>query len=121
MVISPVSIGLASAPEASSGGCGCGGCGCGGGEATEVTGASAPEATTTTGTSAAYLVDGMTCGHCVNAVTEELSAVPGVTDVSVELVADGTSTVTVRSGAPLAVADVQAALDEAGYALVGQG
>ena len=120
MVISPVSIGLASAPVTSSGGCGCGGCGCGGGE-TSTEGTGTAEATTTTGTSAAYLVDGMTCGHCVNAVTEELSAVPGVTDVSVELVADGTSTVTVRSVAPLTTADVRAALDEAGYSLVGQG
>ena len=129
MVISPVSIGLASTPAPSEGGgCGCGGCGCGGGgsaEATTVTTVTTVTTATTDtaaeeSTSAAYAVDGMTCGHCVKAVTEELSALPGVTDVGVELVAGGTSTVTVRSAAPLAVADVRAAVDEAGYALVGQ-
>lgn len=61
-----------------------------------------------------YLVDGMTCGHCSGAVTDELSALPGVHDVSVDLVAGGTSSVTVVSDAPLAEADVAAALDEAG-------
>jgi copper chaperone CopZ len=59
----------------------------------------------------------MTCGHCVTAVTEELSQVPGVTGVDVELVADGTSTVTVTSDAPLDESAVAAAVDEAGYAL----
>ena len=64
-----------------------------------------------------YGVTGMTCGHCVTAVTEELSQVPGVTGVDVELVADGTSTVTVTSDAPLDESAVAAAVDEAGYAL----
>ncbi len=32
-----------------------------------------------------YTVSGMTCGHCVNAVTEEVSAIPGVTEVNVDL------------------------------------
>ncbi|WP_380164858.1 heavy-metal-associated domain-containing protein [Jannaschia sp. R86511] len=63
-------------------------------------------------------VVGMTCGHCVSAVTEELSALPGVTDVSVDLVAGGTSPVTVRSEQPLDDAAVAAAVDEAGYELV---
>ena len=40
-------------------------------------------------------VDGMTCGHCVSAVTSELSALPGVKDVTVELVVGGSSTVSV--------------------------
>lgn len=66
-------------------------------------------------------VTGMTCGHCVNSVTEELTAIPGVSDVDVELVSDGTSTVTVHSATPIDSHAVKAALDEAGdYQLVGQ-
>ena len=61
-----------------------------------------------------YLVTGMTCGHCVNAVTAELSALTGVSGVSVDLVPGGSSPVTVTSEAPLAPAAVLAALDEAG-------
>ena len=66
-----------------------------------------------------YRVTGMTCGHCVGAVTEELTALDAVTDVSVDLVAGGTSTVHVTSSAPLSRDDVAAAVDEAGYALAG--
>jgi copper chaperone CopZ len=66
-----------------------------------------------------YQVTGLTCGHCVSAVTEELRALPEVTDVQVDLVAGGVSTVTVTSAQPLAEDDVAAALDEAGdYQLV---
>jgi len=65
----------------------------------------------------AYRVTGMTCGHCSAAVTEELSALPGVTSVDIDLVADGTSTVTVSSDAPLDDSVVAAAVDEAGYEL----
>jgi copper chaperone CopZ len=64
-----------------------------------------------------FPVVGMTCGHCVQSVTEELTELSGVTDVDVELVAGGTSQVTVTSDAPLARDDVAAAVDEAGYAL----
>ena len=32
-----------------------------------------------------YPVEGMTCGHCVAAVTEEVKQIPGVTDVAVTL------------------------------------
>lgn len=67
------------------------------------------------GTSTTLLVDGMTCAHCVGSVTEELSAVPGVEDVSVVLTAGGTSTVTVRSAAPLDRDALHAAVVEAGY------
>ena len=126
MTISPVTIGSAPAPaRESAGGCGCGGCGCGSAEAAS----SADEMTVAVstdvcdlpaGTTADYAVDGMTCGHGVKSVTEELSAVTGVSDVAVTLVAGGTSTVTVTSAAPLDVADVRAALDEAGYQLAGQ-
>ncbi len=63
-------------------------------------------------------VAGMTCGHCVSAVTEELTQLPGVSDVSIDLVAGGTSPVTVTSDRPLDDTAVAAAVDEAGYELV---
>ena len=66
-----------------------------------------------------YAVTGMTCGHCVGAVREELAALDGVTSVAVDLVPGGTSTVEVTSTAPLAEDAVRAAVDEAGYALAG--
>jgi len=66
-----------------------------------------------------YTVTGMTCGHCVAAVTEELNALPGVQGVTIDLVAGGDSTVTVTSAAPLAEQAVREAVDEAGYALQG--
>lgn len=66
-----------------------------------------------------YRVTGMTCEHCAAAVTDELSALDGVTDVTVHLVPGGTSTVTVKSAAPLDSALVAEAIDEAGYALAG--
>jgi copper chaperone len=72
----------------------------------------------TTSTST-YLVNGMTCGHCVASVTDELRSLPGVRDVTVDLVADGDSRVVVDSAQPLAETDVRAAVDEAGYRLVG--
>lgn len=65
-----------------------------------------------------FRVSGMTCSHCVKAVTEELTALDGVQDVSVDLVCGGTSTVTVASRAPLDGDAVREAVDEAGYALV---
>lgn len=61
-----------------------------------------------------YPVTGMTCGHCEHAVTSELKTLDGVTDVTVELVAGGTSTVTITSREPLDESQVAAALDEAG-------
>lgn len=61
-----------------------------------------------------YAVTGLTCQHCVNAVTEEVSALAGVDDVRVALDAGGTSTVTVTSSSPLTDEQVAAALDEAG-------
>ena len=66
-----------------------------------------------------YDVTGMTCAHCVQAVTDEVSAIPGVRDVDIELVAGGTSVVTVVSASPLPEATVRDAIDEAGYELVG--
>lgn len=70
-------------------------------------------------TTSTYRVTGMTCGHCVAAVTEELQSLDGVTDVTIDLVAGGTSTVTVASDQPLDDAAVAEAVDEAGYALAG--
>jgi copper chaperone len=71
-------------------------------------------------TSAVYTVSGMTCDHCVAAVTEELSKLDDVEDVTVDLVAGGESAVTVSSRAPLEEAVVREAVDEAGYDLVGR-
>lgn len=65
-------------------------------------------------TTQSYAVAGMTCGHCAGAVTSELKSLDGVTEVQVDLVAGGTSTVTVISSEPLVAAQVVAALDEAG-------
>lgn len=62
-------------------------------------------------------VAGMTCGHCVAAVTEEVGALPGVTAVAIDLRPGALSRVTVSSDAPLSVDDVRAAVDEAGYEL----
>jgi len=65
-----------------------------------------------------YTVTGMTCGHCVSAVTTELSRLPGVIDVQVDLATGG---VLVDSAAELPVEDVRAAVDEAGYQLAATG
>ncbi|WP_157157023.1 heavy-metal-associated domain-containing protein [Diaminobutyricimonas sp. LJ205] len=62
-------------------------------------------------------ITGMTCGHCVSSVTEELSAIDGVESVQVQLNAGGVSTVTVASNASLSPDAVRAAIDEAGYSL----
>jgi copper chaperone CopZ len=65
-------------------------------------------------TSTTYQVTGMTCEHCVRAVTGELESVPGVSAVTVTLISGGESAVTVTSAAPLTTEAVAAALDEAG-------
>lgn len=70
-------------------------------------------------TTQTYPVTGMTCAHCVAAVTEEISALGGVTGVSIDLVEGGTSPVTVTSDTPLDPALVAEAVDEAGYAVAG--
>jgi len=61
-----------------------------------------------------YTVTGMTCGHCVASVTEEVGELDGVTSVDVDL---ASGRVTVTSSAPISTADVQAAVGEAGYQL----
>ncbi|HEV3381165.1 MAG TPA: heavy-metal-associated domain-containing protein [Trebonia sp.] len=71
-------------------------------------------------TTTTYAVTGMTCEHCVHAVTEELSGLDGVSRVEVDLVPGGASKVAVTSGASLTEDAVAAALDEAGdYHLAG--
>ena len=59
-----------------------------------------------------YTVTGMTCGHCVASVTEEVQEIPGVQDVSVVL---ETGAVTVTSEQEIDDAAVKAAVEEAGY------
>ncbi|HVE96048.1 MAG TPA: heavy metal-associated domain-containing protein [Pseudonocardiaceae bacterium] len=65
-----------------------------------------------TATISEYLVTGMVCQHCVSAVTEEISAIEGVTGVQVDL---ATGRVSVTSTVALDDATVHAAIDEAGY------
>ncbi|MEV0297300.1 copper ion binding protein [Nocardia sp. NPDC050710] len=59
-----------------------------------------------------YTVKGMTCGHCVSSVKSEIGKIDGVTSVDVDL---ATGAVRVDSTAPVADADIVAAVDEAGY------
>ncbi len=68
---------------------------------------------------ATYKVTGMSCEHCVGAVTSELSRLDGVSTVTVDLVPDGLSLVTVTSAQPLADDSVGIALEEAGGYRVG--
>jgi len=70
-------------------------------------------------TTTTYRVEGMTCGHCVAAVTEEILKVDGVRDVSIDLVTDAPSTVIVTSDADLDLDAISGAVDEAGYTLMG--
>ncbi|MGW2872580.1 heavy-metal-associated domain-containing protein [Kitasatospora sp. NPDC001225] len=85
----------------------CGSCGTGAG--------AAPAAES--GRTSVFQVKGMTCGHCVSSVTAELKKLDGVEEVAVDL---ATGRVTVGSTLPLADSDVAAAVDEAGYELVGR-
>lgn len=63
-----------------------------------------------------YTVTGMTCQHCVTAVTEEVSAIEGVTEVQVDL---PTGLISITSEKALDAAAVRAAIDEAGYEVSG--
>ncbi len=64
-----------------------------------------------------FLVTGMTCGHCVASVTEEVGAIAGVQNVDVVLKKGGASRVTVHADGPLDAEAVRAAVEEAGYQL----
>jgi copper chaperone len=72
-----------------------------------------------TAESTEYLVEGMTCSHCVMSVTEELTAVEGVETVTVDLQAGGASRVSVATSAPVSDDAVRDAVEEAGYSLAG--
>ena len=63
-------------------------------------------------------VSGMTCGHCVSSVSEELEALNGVEDVSVDLNPGGLSTVTITSTNELSPSEIGEAVAEAGYLVV---
>lgn len=62
-------------------------------------------------------VTGMTCGHCVSSVSEELGTLDGVESIDVDLNAEGVSRVTLTSQSALDVEAVRAAVIEAGYSL----
>jgi copper chaperone len=61
-----------------------------------------------------FPVTGLTCGHCVGAITTELRAVAGVTDVKIDLVVGGTSALSVTADTVITDAELTAALEEAG-------
>ncbi|WP_158880420.1 heavy-metal-associated domain-containing protein [Amycolatopsis anabasis] len=67
-------------------------------------------------TTSTFEVQGMTCAHCVGAVKEEVARVDGVTEVGVDLPA---GQVTVTSAGPVDPGAVRAAVEEAGYQVVG--
>ncbi|MFJ9518690.1 heavy-metal-associated domain-containing protein [Kitasatospora sp. NPDC101801] len=64
-----------------------------------------------------YSVSGMSCGHCEKSVSAEVAGLPGVTEVAADAKA---GTVTVSSQTPLNDEQLRAAVDEAGYELVGR-
>jgi copper chaperone len=66
-------------------------------------------------TTTTITVTGMSCAHCVAAVTEEVAKIAGVTAVDVDL---ASGAVTVTSAAPVDAAELAAAIDEAGYEVV---
>lgn len=59
-----------------------------------------------------YVVSGMTCSHCVHAVSEEVGGIAGVLDVTVDL---ASGALTVVSEAEVPFAEIERAVDEAGY------
>lgn len=61
-----------------------------------------------------FAMTGLTCGHCVAAVSSEVAALPGVTAVTVSLAAGGVSTLHVAADSALSPSQVAGALDEAG-------
>jgi copper chaperone len=65
-------------------------------------------------TTQTYTVTGMTCGHCVASVTEEVQEIPGIENVDVVL---ETGSLTITSSEPVDDAAVRTAVEEAGYHL----
>ncbi|HET6269441.1 MAG TPA: cation transporter [Arthrobacter sp.] len=66
-------------------------------------------------------ISGMTCGHCVASVTEELQELDGVQEVAVDLNKDGVSVATITSAAELDPTEIGEAVAEAGYLVVASG
>lgn len=60
-------------------------------------------------------VSGMTCAHCANSVTKEISSIDGVSNVVVDV---ATGKVTITSSAQLDATQIAAAVEEAGYQVV---
>ncbi|MEU8251321.1 heavy metal-associated domain-containing protein [Nonomuraea sp. NPDC048916] len=69
-------------------------------------------------TTSTYVVEGMTCGHCVSSVKEEVGEVEGVTSVEVDLAG---GLLTVGGDGPVDPAKITAAVEKAGYKVVSQG
>ncbi|MDQ1084890.1 MULTISPECIES: heavy-metal-associated domain-containing protein [Microbacterium] len=103
-----IDLGLTASSPAG-GGCG-DGCGCGGVKAV-------PTPSPATAANDVLSVEGMTCDHCVRAVTEELSALEGVDVVWVDLRVGDASLVRIARTADVSDDDIAAAIDEAGYTL----
>jgi copper chaperone len=123
------SLNLLGDQSAAGGCCGGGACMCGHGDSgadtaatetatSEARASSIGNGTAPGGLAVEYLVTGMTCGHCVSSVKEEVGAIDGVDAVEIVLKKDGASRVTVRSSASISPEKVRAAVDEAGYALL---
>jgi copper chaperone CopZ len=75
-----------------------------------------PTSSTTGLVTGTFDVAGMTCDHCVRAVTSEIQQIANVTDVCVDV---ATGKVVVTSDEPIYIAAVAAAVDQAGYQLIG--
>lgn len=100
--------------KAEEAGCGCG-CGTHSDTATSQGAATTTEPAPATGFTTSFQVVGMTCGHCVNAVTGELTdSVAGVNAVNIDL---PTGQVVLTSDGPVTEAAIAAAVTEAGYQL----
>lgn len=97
--------------------CGGGSCACGSAEDSAETTTAATTPATAALVTTDLAVTGMTCGHCVSSVTEELSELAGVESVTVQLNVGGASTVTITSQSRLDPNALQVAVTEAGYAL----
>ena len=111
MATQRIELGL-TASTPSGGGCG-DGCGCG------QAAASIPTPAASAGLRETELrVEGMTCGHCARAVTEELNALDGVEVAGIDLNVGAASIVRIRSSRIAGDDELAAAIDEAGYTLV---
>lgn len=80
-------------------------------------GGAATADTTAPQTGAVFTVSGMTCAHCETSVAKEVSALPGVTSVKADA---ASGTVAVEADRALDDGAVRAAVEEAGYKLVGR-